>query len=152
MTPSSCEIQLWLNWIPWENIAQYQLVTLQRGQQELYLWSDASCAHSTQELWSSQGWSPRATAKLRIPGTQQKEHSGSKARGSGWKGTQLSSASPGASPEAALDISDISCLTHAPHTQLTAWGGFACQSAPGAGCKDQSPATAALLSPPASAR
>lgn len=87
MTPPSYETQLWINWIPWENTVQYQLVTLQRGQHnELYLWSGASCAHCTQEHSSgAQRWSPRATAKP-SPGTQQKEHSGSKASGPGWKG------------------------------------------------------------------
>lgn len=47
MTPSSCEIQLCINWLPWENTVQYQLVPLQREQEELHLWSGASHAHST---------------------------------------------------------------------------------------------------------
>lgn len=92
MTPPSYEVQLWLNWIPWENTVQYQLVTLQRGQRnQLHLWSGAARAHSTlhrrAKLWSSQGWSPGARAKPGIPGTHQKEHGSSKASGSGWKGT-----------------------------------------------------------------
>lgn len=52
---------------------------------------------------------------------QWKEQGGSKASGSGWKGTQLSSATSGDAPEIALDISEISRLTHpSQRTQLTA--------------------------------
>lgn len=58
--------------------------------------------------------------------------------GSGWKGTRLSSATSGAPPEIAPDISEMSDTYPSQRIQLTAWGGFACQSPPGAGYKNQS--------------
>lgn len=93
--------------------------------------------HTGAQLWSSQGWSPRATAKPGIPGTQQKEHGGSKA--SVERNMTFQCYPWSTSTDSTEHLRDLTSDTYPwQMIQLTAWGGFSCQSPPGAGCKDQS--------------
>lgn len=65
MTPSSCEIQLCINWIPWENTVQYQLVPERAtgGATPLEWYITCPLHTGTEPQSHSQAWYPRDVAE-----------------------------------------------------------------------------------------
>lgn len=72
MTPPSYEVQLWLNWIPWENTVQYQLVTLQERATQSAApleWCSTCPLHTAQKSTALEltGMEPQSQSQARDP-------------------------------------------------------------------------------------